>query len=103
MAAEGMSDETIVAIAKALRAGTWAETAAAGLISSRLSALLSYAAKLTVRPADICPADVEALRSGGVTDLEILDLVQVTGYFAYANRIVAGLGVQLEAGRRYGD
>jgi len=57
---------------------------------------LSYARKLTHTPGQIEATDVEALREAGFTDGEILELNQVTAYFAYANRTVTGLGVTPE-------
>lgn len=41
-------------------------------------------------------ADVEALRHHGFKDRAIHDIVQVTAYFNYINRIADGLGVDLE-------
>lgn len=40
--------------------------------------------------------DVEALRRVGLDDRDVLDVVQVVAYYAYANRIADGLGVRLE-------
>ena len=40
--------------------------------------------------------DAERLRDVGLEDSEILDLCQVTAYYAYVNRIAQGLGVELE-------
>lgn len=58
--------------------------------------MVEFARKLTATPQQMEVADVEALRAvGGLTDREVLDVVQVTAYFGYANRIVAGLGVRL--------
>jgi len=42
-------------------------------------------------------ADVQALRESGFSDVAILDIVQVAGYYAYVNRLADGLGVKLEA------
>ncbi|QFP77995.1 carboxymuconolactone decarboxylase family protein [Deinococcus sp. AJ005] len=53
---------------------------------------LRYAEKLTVNPSTVAESDVAALRSAGFTDGEILEINQVTAYFAYANRTVLGLG-----------
>ena len=58
--------------------------------------MLDYAVKLTLTPAVMERADVEALRAVGFTDRDILDIVEVTAYYAYANRIADGLGVPLE-------
>jgi len=42
-------------------------------------------------------ADVQTLRDAGFSDVGILDIVQVTGYYAYVNRLADGLGVELES------
>jgi uncharacterized peroxidase-related enzyme len=59
-------------------------------------AALRYAAKLTQDPTEISPADIDALRSAGFDDGQILEINQVTAYFAYANRTVLGLGINTE-------
>ncbi len=58
--------------------------------------MLGYAERLTRTPAKMSPADVDALRAVGFTDRDILDIVEVTAYYAYVNRIADGLGVTLE-------
>ena len=58
--------------------------------------MLTYSVKLTARPGDMERADVEALRSVGFSDRDILDIAEVVGYYAYVNRIADGLGVALE-------
>ena len=65
-------------------------------ISSKRMAMLDYASKLTRTPAEVTEADVERLRSEGFTDTDILHIVDVVGYYAYANRIADGLGIPLE-------
>ncbi len=40
--------------------------------------------------------DVEALKAAGLSEVEILDVNQITGYFGYVNRLADGLGVPLE-------
>jgi len=40
--------------------------------------------------------DVAALRAVGYDDGDILAIVEVTAYYAYANRIADGLGITLE-------
>ena len=59
--------------------------------------MLDYAVKLTREPWEMTEADVEALRRAGFDDAAILDVNQVTGYYAYVNRLADGLGVELEA------
>ena len=58
--------------------------------------MLTYAVKLTREPWHMVEADVVALRQAGFSDSAILDINQVTGYYAFANRLVDGLGVTLE-------
>lgn len=60
------------------------------------SAMLTYAEKLTLEPWHMVEADVVALREVGYSDVDILDINQITGYYAYVNRLADGLGVQLE-------
>ena len=39
------------------------------------------------------PADLDALRAHGLADADLLDLVQVIGFFNSINRVVDALGV----------
>ncbi len=64
-------------------------------------AILDYAVKLTRSPGDITPDDIVLLRTHGLGDAAIHDLVAVTAYFAFVNRIADGLGVALE--NRWGE
>ena len=59
--------------------------------------MLDYAVKLTLTPWEMVADDVEQLRARGFSDSAILDINQVTGYFAYVNRLADGLGVELES------
>lgn len=65
-------------------------------VSPERRAMLDYALKLTEAPASVERADVEALRAVGWSDLDVLHMAEVVGYYAYVNRIANGLGVQLE-------
>ena len=60
-------------------------------------AMLDYVRKLTLEPWTMVQDDVEALRQAGFDDNGILDICQVACYYAFANRLVDGLGVELEA------
>jgi len=44
----------------------------------------------------VTEAMVEGMRAAGYDDGEILEINQVTAYFAYANRTVLGLGCSTE-------
>ena len=58
--------------------------------------MLDYAIKLTLEPWNMVEDDVISLRTQGFSDSAILDINQVTGYYAYVNRLADGLGVELE-------
>lgn len=66
-------------------------------LTPRERALCTFAEKVTVRPAAMTPADLDALRAVGLDDAACLDLVQVAAYFNYINRVADALGVDLEA------
>ncbi|MEZ5885311.1 MAG: peroxidase-related enzyme [Paracoccaceae bacterium] len=82
--------------ADGLRQGMEAGTPEGLPLDPREQAALHYARKLTRDPAGMIEADVAALRKAGWSDGEILEINQVTAYFAYANRTVLGLGCSTE-------
>ena len=45
--------------------------------------MLGYAVKLTLAPQDMLEADVAKLRSVGFSDVDILHVAEVVGYYAY--------------------
>lgn len=61
-------------------------------LEPREAEILRYAQRLTRDPASVTERDIERLRAVGLDDGEILEVNQVTAYFAYANRTVQGLG-----------
>jgi len=79
----------------ALLARVESDWATAGL-DDRRAAILHFAETLTRTPSSMSPEDVGALRSAGFTDRDVLDIVEVIAYYAYANRIADGLGITLE-------
>ena len=58
--------------------------------------MLDYAVKLTKRPHAVDKTDIQGLRDVGFDDPGILDICQIVSYYAYANRLAVGLGVELE-------
>ena len=66
-------------------------------LDDKRRAMLTFALKLTVTPAAMTPADADALREAGFTDRDILDITEVIAYYAYANRIADGLGIETES------
>jgi uncharacterized peroxidase-related enzyme len=59
-------------------------------------AMLDFAVKLTREPRSMSRDDVETLRAAGFDDTAIHDIVQITGYFSYYNRLAEGLGIDPE-------
>ena len=66
-------------------------------LSQNSTAMLQYATKLTLTPSEITARDVEGLREAGFSDRDVLDIVEVTAYYAYPNRIADGLGISTES------
>jgi alkylhydroperoxidase family enzyme len=74
--------------------------------TQRERAILQFAASLTRLDRPAAAEDLRPLREAGLDDDAIRDLVQIVGYFAFVNRHVEGLGIELEAdhpGRRWGE
>ncbi len=65
-------------------------------LSNRELAICIYAEKLTKTPYKMVEEDIMKLREIGFSDRAIFDINQVCAYFNYVNRIVFGLGVELE-------
>ena len=57
---------------------------------------LQYAEKLTTNPMIVAKEDIDNMRNAGLDDGQILEINQVTAYFAYANRMVLGLGINTD-------
>jgi uncharacterized protein YciW len=58
--------------------------------------MLEYVERLTRTPGGMMSEHIDTLRSVGFTDRDILDIADVTAYYAYVNRIADGLGVTVE-------
>lgn len=78
-----------------IRAALDASDPAAAFEGKELAGL-EYARKLTTNAKNLGPEDIQAMRNAGFNDGEILEVNQVTAYFAYANRTVLGLGINTE-------
>ncbi len=68
----------------------------AAAFEGRELAGLEYVEKLTTDAAAVSAGDIDKLREAGFDDGEILEINQVAAYFAYANRMVLGLGINTE-------
>jgi uncharacterized peroxidase-related enzyme len=65
-------------------------------LSARERLICEFSEKLTLRQEELGPLDLERLRVAGLTDADILDLVQIASYFNYINRVAHALGVEPE-------
>ena len=61
-------------------------------VEHRVGAMLDYGLKLTLRPAEMVEADVEALRAAGWSDEDVMDIAEITALFNASNRMASGLG-----------
>ena len=65
-------------------------------LDDRRGAMVRFAERLTCTPGAMSSEDVDGLHAVGFTDRDVLDIVEVIAYYAYANRIADGLGITLE-------
>ena len=72
------------------------ENAPSRVFQGKELAGLIYVEKLTNEPSTIDLPDIDELRQSGFDDGEILEINQVSAYFAYANRTVLGLGIDTD-------
>lgn len=67
------------------------------ILSSKEMAMCNFAKHLTLHPKEHEKNDFTIqLRKVGLSDAAILDVVLITAYFNFVNRIVLSLGVELE-------
>jgi uncharacterized peroxidase-related enzyme len=71
-----------------------ADHTALDVLDDRLRAACDVAATLTRTPDAMTESDVDQLRDAGWSDRSILDIVLITAYFNFVNRIATGLGVE---------
>ncbi|KOC89308.1 alkylhydroperoxidase domain protein [Winslowiella iniecta] len=60
--------------------------------SSRWQAQIDFAAAISATPASASAQQIQQLRAEGLSDLELLDLLQSAAFFAWANRLMLTLG-----------
>ena len=66
----------------------------------RTRAMLAYAEKLTRTPSEMTEGDIGSLRAHGFDDGDILDIVEITSFFNFINRIADALHVDVETDMR---
>ena len=65
-------------------------------IDETTKAILEFAVKVTKAAPTITPADLERLRSYGLTDEALFAIVEIVGFFNYVNRIADAFGIELD-------
>lgn len=58
--------------------------------------ILEFAVKVTKEASTVTQADLEHLRSYGLTDEALFAIVEVVGFFCYVNRIADTFGIELD-------
>jgi uncharacterized peroxidase-related enzyme len=72
-------------------AEVFADPATAGT-NDREKAIVQFAIDLTLEPASLGAAHIQALREQGLDDAQVLDLIHAISIFAWANRLMLNLG-----------
>ncbi len=71
-----------------------------GEVSGRLDAptraMADYARKLTLDPSSMEESDLDGLRSTGLGEEQVLDVVLIACLFNFMTRLADGLGVEVE-------
>jgi uncharacterized peroxidase-related enzyme len=65
-------------------------------VAPSLQPVLALAKKLTLAPSSVTKADTDAVLSAGWNDTALYYAVAVTALFNFMNRLVEGLGIELE-------
>ena len=65
-------------------------------VSEKMKPVLRYARKLTETPAGVTRADAEAVLAEGWDETALYHTVAVTALFNFMNRLVDGLGIELD-------
>ena len=65
-------------------------------LDATTKAILEFAEKVTLAAYTVQLSDLDLLRSHGLDDETIFDVVEIVGFFNCINRIVDALGVELE-------
>jgi uncharacterized peroxidase-related enzyme len=62
-------------------------------LGPREQAIADFAVQVATDAHGVDPAAIDRLRDAGLSDEDVLNVVQITGYFCYYNRMVDALGV----------
>ena len=84
-------DEDVATVKQVQRDPAQAET-----LSEQEKTMLAFVEKLTRESWAMTRADVDGLRAAGFSDVQILEIVQLTAWFNFMTRVADALGVEVE-------
>jgi uncharacterized peroxidase-related enzyme len=67
-----------------------------GDLSERETAMVNLARKVTRAPGEISEDDIQRMRHADIPDQQIVEVLETTGYFNFANRMFMALGCNLD-------
>ncbi len=62
-------------------------------LSAKMLSVLDYAVKLTVEPRECSRADIEHLKSLGLTEQEVWDVIEIAAMYNFTNRMAHATGM----------
>jgi uncharacterized peroxidase-related enzyme len=65
-------------------------------LNSKDRIMLDFSLKLTQKAWESQQKDIDQLKSAGFSEEQIVEIVHIASYFNYINRVVDGLGGELE-------
>lgn len=68
-------------------------------LSEQEQVMLEFVGKLTLDQQHLTAEDLQRLRDAGFTEVQLLEIVQLTAWFNYMTRVADALGVEVEAWR----
>jgi uncharacterized peroxidase-related enzyme len=75
------------------------DPSAAETLSEQDKTMLAVVEKLTKASWTMARADIDSLRAAGFSDVQVLEIVQLTAWFNFMTRVADALGVEVEAWR----
>ena len=65
-------------------------------LNHRQRAIQKYAIRLASLEREVYKEEMDELRNAGLSEVEILELIHVVGFFSHINRVAEATGVDLE-------
>jgi alkylhydroperoxidase family enzyme len=70
-------------------------------VSEKLQRALGFLEKLTVSPSEVTPEDIESVRSVGVSDKGIEEVIQVCFLFSVMDRLADAFGFDMPTAKDF--